>query len=131
VLDRYSRVVRTAGIRVPATGEYDEIHNLQLSIRVGAEVSDMLKYFSAARHLLLCRHRRRARRLLSGTRGEQVAGRFTLIPAAASSGAPSASSRPDLANLWLLPAWTRSLVPEKVQIIPRIFRIMAIRDEGM
>jgi hypothetical protein len=35
-----------AGIRAPAVGKVDEIHNLSLATRTGAEVSDTLKYFS-------------------------------------------------------------------------------------
>jgi len=32
--------------RLPAVGKVDEIHNLNLATRNGAEVSDTLKYFS-------------------------------------------------------------------------------------
>jgi len=59
----------------------DEIHNLQLSTRNGAEVSDTLKYFSEripATFVYAGVDVDRAG-LFSGTRGQQIAGRFTLI----------------------------------------------------
>jgi TniB protein len=59
----------------------DEIHNLQLSTRNGAEVSDTLKYFSEripATFVLAGVDVDRAG-LFAGTRGQQIAGRFTLI----------------------------------------------------
>jgi hypothetical protein len=53
--------------------------------------------------------------------------------APAGSGLRSRLGRPPLqsSELCLLPARTRSLVPETVPIIPRILRITAIHDEGM
>ena len=33
-------------MRLPAVGKVDEIHNVSLATRPGAEASDMLKYFS-------------------------------------------------------------------------------------
>ena len=59
----------------------DEIHNLQLSTRNGAEVSDTLKYFSEripATFVYAGVDVERAG-LFAGTRGQQIAGRFTLI----------------------------------------------------
>jgi hypothetical protein len=60
----------------------DEIHNMQLATRSGAEVSDTLKYLSeripatfACAGIDLERQG-----LFSGIRGSQIAGRFTLIP---------------------------------------------------
>ena len=35
-------------IRTPAVGKVDEIHNMQLATRSGAEVSDTLKYLSGS-----------------------------------------------------------------------------------
>jgi hypothetical protein len=63
----------------------DEIHNLNLATRAGAEVSDTLKYFSEripATFVYAGIDVERAG-LLSGTRGEQIAGRFGMIRTAA------------------------------------------------
>jgi hypothetical protein len=59
----------------------DEIHNLNLATRNGAEVSDTLKYFSEripATFVYAGISVERAG-LLSGTRGEQIAGRFGMV----------------------------------------------------
>ena len=59
----------------------DEIHNLNLATRNGAEASDTLKYFSEripATFAFAGINVERAG-LLSGTRGEQIAGRFSMI----------------------------------------------------
>jgi hypothetical protein len=59
----------------------DEIHNLVLASRAGAEASDMLKYFAerlAATFAFAGIDVERAG-LLAGTRGEQIAGRFGMI----------------------------------------------------
>ena len=63
----------------------DEIHNLQLATRNGAEVSDTLKYFSERIPATFVYAGIDVERqgLFSGTRGRQIAGRFTLIPTAA------------------------------------------------
>jgi hypothetical protein len=60
----------------------DEIHNLQLATRNGAEVSDTLKYFSERIPATFVYAGIDVERqgLFSGTRGSQIAGRFTLIP---------------------------------------------------
>jgi hypothetical protein len=62
----------------------DEIHNLKLATRNGAEVSDTLKYFSERIPATFVYAGINVERegLFSGTRGQQIAGRFTLIPAA-------------------------------------------------
>lgn len=63
----------------------DEIHNVSLSTRTGAEASDMLKYFAEripATFVYAGIDVERAG-LLSGTRGEQIAGRFGMIRTAA------------------------------------------------
>ncbi|MCW2933666.1 MAG: ATP/GTP-binding protein [Actinomycetia bacterium] len=59
----------------------DEIHNLQLATRNGAEVSDTLKYFSERIPATFTFAGIDVERqgLFSGTRGRQIAGRFTLI----------------------------------------------------
>jgi len=60
----------------------DEIHNMQLATRSGAEVSDTLKYLSERIPATFCyagidlEHQG----LFTGIRGRQIAGRFTLIP---------------------------------------------------
>jgi hypothetical protein len=59
----------------------DEIHNISLATRTGAEVSDTLKYFSEripATFVYAGIDVERAG-LLSGTRGQQIAGRFSMI----------------------------------------------------
>ena len=60
----------------------DEIHNIRLATRHGAEVSDTLKYFSERLPATFVYAGISLERdgLLSGTRGEQIAGRFTMIP---------------------------------------------------
>lgn len=61
----------------------DEIHNLTLATRNGAEVSDTLKYFSEripATFLYAGIDVDKAG-LFSGVRGSQIAGRFTVVPA--------------------------------------------------
>jgi len=59
----------------------DEIRNLNIATRAGAEASDTLKYFSEripATFVLAGINVERAG-LLSGTRGEQIAGRYSMI----------------------------------------------------
>lgn len=61
----------------------DEIHNLNLATRAGAEVSDQLKYFAerlSATFVYAGIDVERAG-LFAGPRGRQVAGRFATIPA--------------------------------------------------
>lgn len=60
----------------------DEIHNLSLATRNGAEVSDTLKYFSERIPATFVYAGINVERegLFSGTRGQQIAGRFSLIP---------------------------------------------------
>lgn len=58
----------------------DEIHNVSLATRPGAEASDMLKYFSERIPATVYAGIDVERNgLLSGTRGEQIAGRFGMI----------------------------------------------------
>ena len=66
----------------------DELHNLDMSTRAGAEASDTLKYFSqrlpvTVREFVYAGIGLDRGALLAGPRGDQVAGRFTLIPAGA------------------------------------------------
>jgi len=59
----------------------DEIHNLNLATRAGAEVSDQLKYFAERlpATFVYAGIDVEAQGLFTGTRGRQIAGRFTLI----------------------------------------------------
>lgn len=60
----------------------DELHNVSLKSRTGAEVADTLKYFSERipATFIYAGINIEHGNLLSGTRGAQIAGRFTLIP---------------------------------------------------
>ena len=60
----------------------DELHNISLTTRHGAEVADTLKYFSEriAATFIYAGINIKHSSLLSGTRGAQIAGRFSLIP---------------------------------------------------
>jgi hypothetical protein len=62
----------------------DELHNLNLATRAGAEVSDQLKYFAERlpATFVYAGIDVQAAGLFAGTRGRQIAGRFTVIPAA-------------------------------------------------
>ena len=59
----------------------DELHNLNTASRAGAEASDTLKYFSERIPATFCYAGISLERtgLLSGTRGEQIAGRFGMV----------------------------------------------------
>jgi hypothetical protein len=59
----------------------DELHNVSLATRAGAEVSDTLKYFSEHIPATFVYAGINVERegLFSGTRGQQIAGRFSLI----------------------------------------------------
>ncbi|WP_246095046.1 ATP-binding protein [Streptomyces roseicoloratus] len=57
----------------------DELHNISLTSRNGAEVADTLKYFSERIPATFVYAGINVERLLAGVRGEQIAGRFTLI----------------------------------------------------
>ncbi len=61
----------------------DEIHNISLATRSGAEVSDTLKYFAERLPAMFVYAGLDVDEigLFAGTRGRQIAGRFTLIPA--------------------------------------------------
>ncbi len=63
----------------------DEIHNLKLATRNGADVSDTLKYFSERIPATFVYAGVNVERegLFAGTRGQQIAGRFGLIPTVA------------------------------------------------
>lgn len=62
----------------------DELHNISLATRAGAEVSDTLKYFSERlpATFVYAGIDIEAGGLFAGTRGRQIAGRFTVLPAA-------------------------------------------------
>jgi hypothetical protein len=61
----------------------DELHNLNLATRSGAEVSDQLKYFAERlpATFVYAGIDVEAQGLFAGVRGRQIAGRFTVIPA--------------------------------------------------
>jgi hypothetical protein len=61
----------------------DELHNLNLATRSGAEVSDQLKYFAERlpATFIYAGIDVEAQGLFAGVRGRQIAGRFTVIPA--------------------------------------------------
>jgi hypothetical protein len=63
----------------------DEIHNLNLATRAGAEVSDQLKYFAERlpATFIYAGIDVEAQGLFAGVRGRQIAGRFTVVPATA------------------------------------------------
>lgn len=60
----------------------DELHNISLTTQHGAEVADTLKYFSERipATFIYAGIDIEHGSLLTGTRGAQIAGRFTLIP---------------------------------------------------
>lgn len=62
----------------------DEIHNISLATRSGAEVSDQLKYFAERLPATFAYAGMdvESQGLFAGARGRQLAGRFTVIPAA-------------------------------------------------
>jgi DNA transposition AAA+ family ATPase len=62
----------------------DEMHNLNLATRAGADVSDQLKYFAERlpATFVYAGIEVEAQGLFAGVRGRQIAGRFTVIPAA-------------------------------------------------
>jgi hypothetical protein len=63
----------------------DEVHNLNLTTRPGAEVSDQLKYFAERlpATFIYAGIDVEAAGLFAGVRGRQIAGRFTMIAASA------------------------------------------------
>ncbi|WP_235450398.1 ATP-binding protein [Streptomyces sioyaensis] len=68
----------------------DELHNLNLATRAGAEASDQLKYFAERLPATFAYAGIdiEAKGLFAGTRGRQLAGRFVVIPATSFSYAP-------------------------------------------
>jgi hypothetical protein len=85
ITDIVEAVCATAArTRVELVG-VDELHNLNLATRAGAEVSDQLKYFAERlpATFIYAGIDVEAQGLFAGVRGRQIAGRFTLIPATA------------------------------------------------
>ncbi|WP_326657201.1 hypothetical protein [Streptomyces sp. NBC_00385] len=70
----------------------DELHNLNLGSRAGAEASDQLKYFAERLPATFAYAGIdvESQGLFAGTRGRQIAGRFVVIPAAPFSHATNA-----------------------------------------
>jgi hypothetical protein len=80
----------------------DELHNLNLATRAGAEVSDQLKYFAERLPATFAYAGIdvESAGLFAGTRARQIAGRFTVIPAtpfAAAAATPASGKRADAA----------------------------------
>src|SRR6476619_572552 len=80
---RSPRLIRAAHTRVELVC-VDELHNLNLATRSGAEVSDQLKYFAERlpATFVYAGIDLEVQGLFAGVRGRQIAGRFTVIPAA-------------------------------------------------
>ncbi|MGH2764337.1 MAG: TniB family NTP-binding protein [Actinomycetota bacterium] len=78
IADAVCGVSRDAHVTLVAV---DELHNLNTATRAGAEASDTLKYFSERVPATFCYAGISLERtgLLSGTRGEQIAGRFGMV----------------------------------------------------
>jgi hypothetical protein len=78
IADAVCGVSRDAHVTLVAI---DELHNLNTTTRAGAEASDTLKYFSERIPATFCYAGISLERtgLLSGTRGEQIAGRFGMV----------------------------------------------------
>lgn len=75
----------------------DEIHNISLTSRSGAEAADQLKYFAERlpATFVYAGIDVEAQGLFAGTRGRQIAGRFTVVPAS-----PFAYSTPESRHTW-------------------------------
>jgi len=78
IADAVCGVSRDAHVTLVAI---DELHNLNTTTRAGADASDTLKYFSERIPATFCYAGISLERtgLLSGTRGEQIAGRFGMV----------------------------------------------------
>src|SRR5438094_72132 len=100
----------------------DEIHNLQLATRNGAEVSDTLKYFSERIPATFVYAGIDVERqgLFTGTRGRQIAGRFALIETVpfpyADRLAHANHLRPSYLRRYLPgpPSWAGAIRPERL-----------------
>ncbi|MGY5082323.1 TniB family NTP-binding protein [Streptomyces nigrescens] len=68
----------------------DKLHNLNLATRTGAEASDQLKYFAEPATFAYAGIDVEDQGLFAGTRGRQIAGRFTVIPTTPFPHAPGA-----------------------------------------
>lgn len=75
----------------------DEIHNISLATRTGAEVSDQLKYFAERlpATFVYAGVEVEGQGLFAGARGRQIAGRFTVVTAA-----PFSYGTPDQKASW-------------------------------
>jgi Bacterial TniB protein len=80
IVDAVCHTAARTGVEVVLV---DELHNLNLATRTGAEVSDQLKYFAERlpATFVYAGIDVEAAGLFAGTRGRQIAGRFTVIPA--------------------------------------------------
>jgi len=82
--DIVNAVCTTATRTAVALVLVDEIHNISLATRTGAEVSDQLKYFAERlpATFVYAGIEVEAQGLFAGVRGRQIAGRFTLVNSA-------------------------------------------------
>jgi DNA transposition AAA+ family ATPase len=83
ITDVVDAVCHTAAMTGVELVLVDELHNLNLATRAGAEVSDQLKYFAERlpATFVYAGIDVEAAGLFAGVRGRQIAGRFTVIPA--------------------------------------------------
>jgi hypothetical protein len=83
ITDIVDAVCHTAARTAVEVVLVDELHNLNLATRAGAEVSDQLKYFAERlpATFVYAGIDVEAAGLFAGTRGRQIAGRFTVVPA--------------------------------------------------
>jgi hypothetical protein len=92
----------------------DEIHNLDLTTRNGAEASDQLKYPSEriAATFVLAGLDVETSSLFQGTRGQQIAGRYTVITSRPFSH-KNRADKEHRRSLRLVSDWTASPPPTK------------------
>jgi len=110
----------------------DEIHNLNLHTRTGAEASDQLKYLSERipATFIYASVEVEAVGLFSGPRGKQLAGRFATIPTAAFP-CGSAAQRADWQALVATLEQALRLHGHKSGSLPRLDSYLHERTSGM
>ncbi|MQY15118.1 hypothetical protein SRB5_52960 [Streptomyces sp. RB5] len=88
----------------------DELHNISIATRSGAEVADTLKYFSERipATFVYAGINVESEGLFNGTRGQQIAGHFTLVP---TSRCPTTPSGRGWSRLWRTPFGCRHTSP--------------------
>ncbi|MFD9725540.1 TniB family NTP-binding protein [Streptomyces sp. NPDC059072] len=110
----------------------DELHNLNLASRIGAEASDQLKYFAERlpATFIYAGIDVEAQGLFAGTRGRQIAGRFTVIPASPFSYANNEDREAWQALVQTLEFMLR-LHRHKPGTLPRLSKYLFHRTGGM